>query len=312
MTMVPEPENLADNPPTTQKCTFGCPIIDAHLGGGIPVNSITEIVAESGCGKTQLSLQLVLSAQLPVSHGGLSASSIYIHSEFPFPIRRLHSLSLSFLASHSRQFAPRHDPCDYVLVHAAHSADQLFDILSKLDSLIEKGNGGFPIRVIVIDSIAALFRSDYDNTASDLKRRSYLFFKISGRLKMLAKRFKMAVMVTNQVVDLVDPDGVNGLKIGNLRFLCSSGRRVCAALGMTWANCVNSRLFMSRTEEFTSGGVDESGEEIVVRRTRRWIQVVFAPHLPYSSCEFTITKDGVFGVEEEQSNDVLNRLIIWP
>ncbi|CAM8927945.1 unnamed protein product [Rhodiola kirilowii] len=166
MTMVPEPENLADNPPTTQKCTFGCPIIDAHLGGGIPVNSITEIVAESGCGKTQLSLQLVLSAQLPVSHGGLSASSIYIHSEFPFPIRRLHSLSLSFLASHSRQFAPRHDPL-----------------------------------------------SDYDNTASDLKRRSYLFFKISGRLKMLAKRFKMAVMVTNQVVDLVDPDGVNGLKI---------------------------------------------------------------------------------------------------
>uniref|UniRef100_A0A7N0ZU75 RecA family profile 1 domain-containing protein n=1 Tax=Kalanchoe fedtschenkoi TaxID=63787 RepID=A0A7N0ZU75_KALFE len=294
------PENLAEHPPTTQKCTFGCPIIDAHFGGGIPVNSVTEVVAESGCGKTQLSLQLLLSAQLPISRGGLSASSIYIHSEFPFPLRRFHSLSLSFIAARSHLFPPGHDPCDYVLVQAAHSADQLFDILSKVEALVEKSGNQFPIRLIVIDSIAALFRLDYENNSSDLKLRTYLFFKISGRLKMLAKRFQMAVMITNQVVDLVDPDGVNGLKVGNVRFLYSSGRRVCAALGMTWANCVNTRLFMSRTEEVSSGGVDESGEEIVCCKTRRRLHVVFAPHLPDSSCEFMITRDGVFGVVGEQ------------
>nr|CAD1825508.1 unnamed protein product [Ananas comosus var. bracteatus] len=32
-------------------------------------------------------------------------------------------------------------------------------------------------------------------------------------------------------------------------------------------------------------------------RTRRRLQVVFAPHLPESSCEFVIRKEGVFGIE---------------
>ncbi|KAA8538636.1 hypothetical protein F0562_028170 [Nyssa sinensis] len=265
-----KPENLLQQPLSTQKCTVGCPLLDSFLGGGIPCNSVTELVSESGCGKTQLCLQLLLSAQLPVSLGGLAASSLFIHSEFPFPSRRLQQLSHSFRSSHPNLFGSN-DPCDRIFVHAVHSADQLLDILHRIDPLLADTQNQLPIKLIVIDSIAALFRSEFDNTPSDLKRRSSLFFKISGKLKSQAKRFGLAVVVTNQVVDLVvSPDGMNGLKVGNLSCLYSSGRRVCPALGISWANCVNSRLFLSRNEEIVgeeTGLVDVGSGDLICKST---------------------------------------------
>ena len=297
------PQNLLQNPLalTTQKCTLGCPILDGCLAGGVPCNSITELVAESGSGKTQLCLQLVLSAQLPTSLGGLAASSLYIHSEFPFPSRRLQQLSQSFRSSYSHVLDSEYNPLDFVLVRGVQSADQLFDVLLKMDSVLLRPPTQLPVRLIVIDSIAALFRGEFENTPFDLKRRSSLFFKISGKLKALAERFGLAVVVTNQVVDFVgQAGGLNGLRVGNLGSLWSSGRRVCAALGLSWANCVNSRLFLSRNEEIVGevtglGGVGAG--DTVSRLTRRHLHVIFAPHLPESSCEFVISREGVLGVE---------------
>ncbi|KNA06869.1 hypothetical protein SOVF_177100 [Spinacia oleracea] len=288
---------------TTQKLTLSCPILDRFLSGGIPCKSITEIVAESGSGKTQLCLQLLLSAQLPASLGGFSASSLYLYTEFPFPDRRLRQLSHSFADSYNTHIGSlSYDPLDKVLVQAVHDAHHLFDVLLKLDSfLVRRNSTQWPIKLIVIDSIAAIFRSDFDNTPSDLKRRLSFFFKISGKLRALAEKFGLAVVISNQVVDFVgNNDGINGLRIGNLPCLYTSGRRVCAALGLSWANCVNTRLFISKSEEVIgegSGFVEEDGKFSVGMRTRRHIHVVFAPHLPPSSCEFTILREGVSGLE---------------
>ncbi|XP_050216040.1 DNA repair protein XRCC3 homolog [Mercurialis annua] len=281
------PEDLLNHPIPALKLTLGCPILDCSLNGGVPCNSITEIVAESGTGKTQLFLQLSLNAQLPLSLGGLSASSLYIHTEFPFPFRRLHQLSDSFQSRHSQIFTNNNvNPCDNIFVESVQSADQLFDIMPKIEYFLLNSKLKLPVRLIVIDSIAALFRSEFENTGSDLKRRSSLFFKVTGKLKVLARRFNLAVVVSNQVVDYMGSgDGVNGVRIGNLSSLCSSGRRVCPALGLAWANCVNSRLFLSRQEN----GEGNGGE--------RRLHVVFAPHLPYSSCEFVIKREGVFGIQ---------------
>lgn len=153
----------------------------------------------------------------------------------------------------------------------------------------------------MIDSIAALFRSEFDNTPFDLKRRSSLFFKISGKLKSLVDRFNVAVVVTNQVVDFIgDNGGMNGLRIGNLKSLYSSERRVCPALGLAWANCVNSRLFLSRNEEVIreeNGSANAGNGDTLCRQTRRRIHVLFAPHLLESSTEFVIRREGVFGVD---------------
>ncbi|OAY59110.1 DNA repair protein XRCC3 homolog [Manihot esculenta] len=298
------PENLLHYPFPSQKCTLGCPILDRCLNGGIPCNSITEIFAESGSGKTQLCLQLSLCAQLPVSLGGLSASALYFHTEFSFPFRRLHQLSHCFQSLYSQAVIDEancssnynnYNPCDNIYVQSVHSADQLLDIMPKIESFLVNSKTHFPVRLIVIDSVAALFRSEFDNTSSDLRRRSLLFFKISGKLKELAKRFNLAVVVTNQVVDFVGSgEGVNGVRIGNLASLYSSGRRVCPALGLAWASCVNSRLFLARDE---NGMVDGDEGSSPCGQTKRRLHVVFAPHLPYSSCELVIKREGVFGVD---------------
>ncbi|MED6181116.1 hypothetical protein PIB30_016647 [Stylosanthes scabra] len=280
-----QPQKLLHLP--THKCTVGCPLLDRFLAGGIPCNSITEIVAENATGKTQFCLQLVLYAQLPPSRGGLSASSLYIHTEFPFPLRRLRQLSRAFRSSHPDH--PVADPCDRVFVQGVYTADELVDAIPKIELFLIHSRSRFPLRVIVIDSIAALFRSDFDNTVLDLRRRSSLFFKIAGGLKSLAKRFGVAVVVTNQVVDLIEGEKGNSVRAGNLSALYSSGRPVVPALGLAWANCVNSRLFLSREDD---GDADVDGSS---RKKRRRITVVFAPHLPHSSSEFVITTEGVFG-----------------
>lgn len=272
---IPQPQNVLQIP--AHKFSLGCPILDRLFDGGIPTASITELVSESACGKTQLCLQLCLLS---------AASSLFIHTEFPFPYRRLRQLSLS-LPSHP------HDPCDRIFIHGANSAGDLLALLDRIDALLLADPPQQPpIRLIIIDSIAALFRSEFDNSPGDLRRRSSLFFRIAGKLKAQAAKFGIAVVVTNQVVDLVDEEGSNGLRIGNYEALSSSGRRVCPALGLAWANCVNSRVFLLRNDEESVGSNGGGG----VVRTRRRMHLVFSPHLPESSCEYVIVKEGVFGV----------------
>ncbi|KAI5339340.1 hypothetical protein L3X38_018612 [Prunus dulcis] len=78
-----------------------------------------------------------------------------------------------------------------------------------------------------------------------------MFFKISETLKALANKFRVAVVVTNQMVDFIGLDhGINGETLGNLECLHTSGRRVSPSLGLAWAHCINSRVFLARHEEY--------------------------------------------------------------
>lgn len=102
-----------------------------------------------------------------------------------------------------------------------------------------------------------------------------------------------------QVVDVMGPEvgrsGGNDHHTGPT--LWSSGRMVAPAMGLSWANCVNTRIFLSRSDEVMAAGIN--GAEAIVR-TKRRMEVVFAPHVPHSSSEFVIRKDGVFGLELER------------
>ena len=52
----------------------GCPIIDRTLNGGIRLGQITELYGESGCGKTQLCVQMALEVQRTFRARGQEAS----------------------------------------------------------------------------------------------------------------------------------------------------------------------------------------------------------------------------------------------
>ncbi|PKA49457.1 DNA repair protein XRCC3 like [Apostasia shenzhenica] len=277
------PENPAHLP--VEKLTLGCPVLDRLLAGGVPCGSVTELAGEASTGKTQLCLQLLLSAAAPRSSGGLSAASLFISSEPPFPVRRLRILSFSLAGGEDD------DLLDHILVGSALSADELLSLLRRADALLSLSQppSGRPIRLLVLDSVAAIFRTDAD----DVPRRAALLFRVAAKLKEQARRFNLAVVVTNQVVDVVD--GARDTRVGNYLNLWTSGRKVWPALGLAWANCVNMRLFLSRIAEEVPE-VARSENFSGAGSWRRRMQVVFAPHLPEASCEFAIRREGVFGV----------------
>jgi len=78
------------------------------------------------------------------------------------------------------------------------------------------------------------------------------------------------------------------------RALRTSGRRVVPALGLFWAHCVSTRLFLSRA---TPAGALRVGD-VVQRRLR----VVFAPHLPCGDCKYAVTRRGVVGVDDDPTD----------
>lgn len=80
--------------------TFGCSALDKITRNGIPIRGITEIVGESGCGKSQICMQLALNVQLPLSHGGLEKSAVYICTEDAFPSKRL----IQMAGFHSKKY----------------------------------------------------------------------------------------------------------------------------------------------------------------------------------------------------------------
>lgn len=271
----------------TYKISMGCPILDGVLRGGVPCGSITELVGEAASGKTQICLQLALAT---TTNGG--GAVLFLHSEHPFPLRRLLRLSACEnnldRSNHNNPSALDSDSSlDRVLVAGAYTPADLLALLSRADDLLISRTNP-PIRLIIVDSIAALFRAEFDATPADLRRRSSIFFRISAKLREQAARFNVAVFVTNHVVDVIHSDGGVDQGSWNCKQLWTSGRQVAPALGIAWANCVNTRLFVSRR----NAGTTEDGGA-----TRRRMEVVFAPHLAdTSACEFVITADGIFGI----------------
>ncbi|BBH01504.1 hypothetical protein Prudu_011789 [Prunus dulcis] len=126
-----------------------------------------------------------------------------------------------------------------------------------------------------------------------------MFFNISGTLKGLANKYGLAVVVTNQVVDFIGPHhGVNGVRLGNLESLDTSGRRVSPALGLAWAHCINSRVFLARHEQSIEVDIRNAPSTSICSQTHRTFHLVFAPHLAYASAEFVIKKEGIVGVSQ--------------
>jgi len=89
---------------------------------------------------------------------------------------------------------------------------------------------------------------------------------------------------------------------GGLRLL-SSGRELVPALGLAWANCVNARLFLSRTEVTIASSYWQNSCDVARSGSAppslplRYMQVVFSPCLPQDTCLYVVTQTGLKGVD---------------
>lgn len=254
-----ELENLADK---WRRLSTGCHILDHAVGGGFPVRGITEVAGESGCGKTQLCLQLCLSVQYPLSEGGLNSGAVYICTEDSFPARRLQQLFYTYSKKRGA-----HDNFikfgDSIFIeHIADAEGMRQCVLGRLPKLLATQKVG----LIVIDSIAGIFRSSYEN--NEIRNRAEDMRVVGGQLHKLASQFSVCVLCVNQVT-------------------ASDGLERCVpALGLAWSNLVTTRIQLHRLEP---NGIDAEPS--------RSLQVVFAPDLPEASVPYTITQAGVFGLE---------------
>uniref|UniRef100_A0A1A8L900 X-ray repair complementing defective repair in Chinese hamster cells 3 n=3 Tax=Nothobranchius TaxID=28779 RepID=A0A1A8L900_9TELE len=259
------------------RLSAACPVLDLLLRGGLPVGAITELSGESGAGKTQLGLQLCLSVQYPPEHGGLSSGALYICTEDQFPIRRLQQL----IAGQSvlRSEVPSSlNSClcfsDHIYIEHTADLESLKVCLSRRAPLL-LGQG--LVRLIVVDSVASLFRCEFQ--ADDWLERNKQLLTLSSMLHYLSQEFDASVLCINQVTDVFSQSANS---------LGPSSSSVCPALGLAWANQVMVRLMMLRLQETVSRG-DESS-------TLRRLEVVFAPHLARDGRHVAVWREGVRGV----------------
>jgi RecA/RadA recombinase len=160
-----------------QMLHVGCYSIDAHLGGGIDVGGITEICGESATGKTQFCFQLCCHVQLPIAFGGLDGSAVYICTESQVSTERLREIA-NYITEKQDNFEIDWDLCDNIFIKQSGSCEILLKDLETLSPLIESKS----VKLIVIDSIAAILRSEFDS--SKIIQRNDFLLQISLMLKV--------------------------------------------------------------------------------------------------------------------------------
>jgi len=237
--------------------TTSCSAMDEFLCGGIPTFGITEVTGESATGKTQLCLQLSLTAQLPTSRGGFDGEVVYISTEKVFPSQRLAELSEYFIQIYGDLLPDT--PMDQVnLEHITDTESLLQSLEVRLPNLMAEKKG--KIRLVVVDSIAALFRADYDKT--EMEKRTEDLRKVGVTLHNLSRDYNVAILVINQVT-------------GSLKKSDQGVNSNIPSLGLAWTNLVTTRIVLSRTSE-----------------GHRLLKIKFAPHIPIGSFPIQLGADG--------------------
>lgn len=186
------------------------PTLDASLRGGIPTGYVTEIAGEAGAGKTQLLLSLLLAVQLPPPHG-TGRAALYISTEAALSTRRLTQMLAHnpLLASLPPDQRPSLD--DIVSTTTPDLESQEHILTYQVPVMVARRDIG----LIVLDSVAANFRAEFDRgpgdggsagraQSSNMGARGAELVRLGMQLRDLARVHNLAVVVSNQVADRFD------------------------------------------------------------------------------------------------------------
>ncbi|KAL0124768.1 hypothetical protein PUN28_006552 [Cardiocondyla obscurior] len=203
--------------------TTGCAELDAKLKGGITCRGITQIYGAAGTGKTQLTLQLCLTVQLPMTAGGLEAGAIYICTESAFPSKRLQQL-----LEHSEIAKAHSVNGDVILVKHIATIEELVLCLQKEVPKLMRTR---KIGLLIIDSIAAPYRvEDWKEQEQGKSKR------LIGRLLHdFYKNYDLCVVCINQVSAVIDSHKIYSQDFDDQ-----------PALGLTWSSMITTSLYFYR------------------------------------------------------------------
>lgn len=168
--------------------TTGSGQFDQLLGGGYPTKLITEIHAENGIGKTQASFTASVMCTRPIEEGGLDGDVVYIDTEGTFNAHRVAQIA------ESRGFDPQKTLSRIHVARVMTSSQQVL-IMDKINELATQTD----IRLIVVDSIMARFRSDFAGGRQNLPERQGMLNQHLAELLSFANRYDAVILITNQM-----------------------------------------------------------------------------------------------------------------
>jgi DNA repair protein RadA len=249
-------KELANIKSKVGRLTTGSKALDALIGGGIETQAITEFFGEYGSGKSQICHQLAVNVQLPHEMGGLDGSALYIDTENTFRIERIEQMA--------RHLGLDIDKVLERIIYAeAYNSDHQILLVEKVDRVIKENN----VRLVVVDSLTAHFRSEYVGREM-LAERQQKLNKHMHRLLRLARAFNLAAVVTNQV--MARPDEFFSINA------------VFPVGGHIVGHTSHLRLFIRKT----------AGKNV------RIVRLVSSPHLPEGEALIKITSNGIEDAEE--------------
>uniref|UniRef100_A0A4W5L646 Meiotic recombination protein n=1 Tax=Hucho hucho TaxID=62062 RepID=A0A4W5L646_9TELE len=171
------------------RVTTGSLEFDKLLGGGMESMAITEAFGEFRTGKTQLSHTLCVTAQLPGEDGYTGGKVIFIDTENTFRPDRLKDIADRFNVDHDAVL-------DNVLYARAYTSEHQMELLDFVAAKFHEEGGIF--KLLIIDSIMALFRVDFSGRG-ELAERQQKLAQMLSRLQKISEEYNIAVFVTNQM-----------------------------------------------------------------------------------------------------------------
>jgi DNA repair protein RadA len=238
------------------RLTSGSKAIDEILGGGLETQTITEIYGEYGSGKSQLCHQMCVNVQLPVERGGLNSGALYVDTENTFRTERIVQMA-NHLGLNPEEIAKN------IIFAEAYTSDHQMFLLENADKIVKENN----IRLIIVDSLTAHFRSEYLGREM-LAERQQKLNKHMHRLIRLARAFNAVAVVTNQV--MAKPD-------------VFFGDAVHPVGGHIVAHTSHTRVFLRKSS----------------RGPTRIARLVSSPYLPEGERVFKVTENGVEDLGED-------------
>jgi DNA repair protein RadA len=242
---------------TVQRISTGSETLNILLGGGIETQSITECYGEYGSGKSQIAFQLAVDVQLPLDKGGLEGHAIWIDTEGTFRPARIEQLAAV------KGLDPK-QALQNIKIGRAYSSDHQVLLVDKIPELV---NSDPKIRLIVVDSMMALFRAEYIGRGT-LADRQQKVNVVLHTLQRLADRFNIAVYITNQVMSRPD---------------VMFGDPTAAVGGHIIGHVATYRIYLRKG-----------------RKRSRVAKLVDSPSLPEGEASFEITSNGIADVDEEK------------
>ncbi|NOQ38198.1 DNA repair and recombination protein RadA [archaeon] len=232
-----------------KKITTGSKTLDNLLGGGLETQAITECYGAFGSSKTQIAHQIAVNVQVPEKEGGLGGSVLFIDTENTFRPERIQQMSEAMGMDTKKVL-------EHIYIARAYNSDHQMILAEKAKDIMKEKN----IKLVIVDSLMAHFRSDYVGRGT-LSDRQQKLNRHMHELQKLGDTYNAAIYVTNQVMSRP-----------NVLF----GDPTEAIGGHIVGHTSTFRIYLRKS-----------------RQNLRVAKLVDSPHLPEGEAIFCVTSEGI-------------------